>query len=206
MTFIQTGIPQAGIVELLFYKGPTGKALSKLAHTILRGPSSLSPGERELIASYVSYLNQCEFCHRSHTAAANELIGDTGKIASCIRENIDTAPVSEKMKCLLRIAGKVQKSGKEVTEELIDAAKKAGATEEELHDTVLVAAAFCMYNRYVDGLRTSLPENTDDYIDAGKRLAKKGYKYPPSFLLWMVRRILRKDPPQLKERPQNNSF
>ncbi|HTL83104.1 MAG TPA: carboxymuconolactone decarboxylase family protein [Bacteroidia bacterium] len=206
MTFIKTNIPQAGIVELLFYKGPTGSALSNLAQTILRGPSSLTPGEREMIAGYVSYLNACEFCHLSHTAAMQELTGDDGKIMSCVRENIDTAPVSEKMKALLRIAGKVQKSGKEVTQDLVDAAKKAGATDEELHDAVLVAAAFCMYNRYVDGLRTTLPENKDDYIDSGKRLAKKGYKYPPRFLLWMVRRILRKDPPKLKERPENNPF
>jgi uncharacterized peroxidase-related enzyme len=184
MTYISTSIPQAGIVELLFYKGPTGAALSKLAHTLLHGPSSLSSGERELIASYVSWLNNCEFCHLSHSAAASEHLGDNSKAVSCIRENIDTAPVSEKMKALLRIAGKVQISGREVTPGLVEAAKKAGATDEELHDTILVAAAFCMYNRYVDGLNTSLPENSDDYIDMGKRLAQKGYKYPPSYAGW----------------------
>lgn len=207
MAFIETGIPRAGIVELLFYKGSTGAALSKLAHTILHGPSPLAKGERELIASYVSYLNQCEFCHLSHSASANEHLGDAqGETVMRIRENIDTAPVSEKMKALLKIAGKVQESGKAVTKGLIDAAKEAGATEEEIHDTVLIAAAFCMYNRYVDGLHTSLPESKGDYVDIGKRLATKGYKFPPAFLHWLVRKILRKDPPKLRKRPENNTF
>lgn len=200
MTFIQTNIPQAGIVELLFYKGPTGSALSKLAHTILHGPSPLTSGERELIASYVSYLNNCEFCHKSHSAAASEHLGDNGKAVSCIVNDPSTAPVSEKMKHLLAIAGKVQKSGREVTDEMVAAAKKAGVTDEELHDAVLVAAAFCMYNRYVDGLHTTLPEKDEDYKEMGERLKKKGYKYPPMFLLGFVRRMIRKDPMKVRER------
>jgi uncharacterized peroxidase-related enzyme len=200
MTYISTEIPQPGIVELLFYKGPTGAALSKLAHTILKGPSPLTSGERELIAAYVSWLNNCEFCHKSHAASASAHLGDEGKAVSCLRTDPSTAPVSEKMKQLLKIAGKVQISGREVTPELVDAAKKAGATDEEIHDTVLVAAAFCMYNRYVDGLNTTLPENDEDYGDMGVRLSSKGYKYPPAFMRWFVRRILRKDPPKLRNR------
>jgi uncharacterized peroxidase-related enzyme len=200
MTYIKTDIPQAGIVELLFYKGATGNALSKLAHTLLHGPSPLSSGERELIASYVSYLNNCEFCHLSHSAAANEHLNDNGKAVACIREDLNTAPVSEKMKALLRIAAQVQQSGRNVSPELVETAKKQGVTDEELHDTVLIAAAFCMYNRYVDGLNTMLPETKDDYVDMGKRLAKKGYKYPPFFMLGFVRRILRKEPMKLRKR------
>jgi uncharacterized peroxidase-related enzyme len=200
MTYITTNIPQAGIVELLFYKGRSGSALSKLAHTILKGPSPLTSGERELIASYVSWLNNCEFCHKSHSASANEHLGDNGKAVSCVVVDPSTAPVSEKMKWLLKIAGKVQISGREVTQELIDGAKKAGATDEEIHDAVLVAAAFCMYNRYVDGMHTTLPETDEDYADMGKRLATKGYKYPPVFMRGFVRWILRRKPAKLKER------
>ncbi len=200
MTYISTNIPQPGILELLFYKGPSGSALSKLAHTILKGPSPLTSGERELIASYVSWLNNCEFCHKSHSASANEHLGDNGTAVACIVKDPDTAPVSEKMKHLLKIAGKVQISGRHVTPELIDNAKKAGATDEEIHDAILVAAAFCMFNRYVDGMNTTLPENDEVYKDMGKRLANKGYKYPPFFLRGLVRRIMRKDPPKLKSR------
>jgi uncharacterized peroxidase-related enzyme len=207
MAFIKTGISQAGIIELLFYKGSTGVALSNLAHTILHGPSPLTKGERELIASHVSDLNECEFCHLSHAASANEHLGDAqGKTVQCIREDLESAPVSEKMKALLEIAGKVQQSGKAVTADLIQAAKDAGAVDEEIHDTVLIAAAFCMYNRYVDGLHTALPESKEDYVAMGKRLATKGYKCPPAFLHWLAKIILGKNPPKLRRRPENNTF
>jgi uncharacterized peroxidase-related enzyme len=192
MTHISTGINMPGIVELLFYKGSTGKALSNLAHTLLHGPSSLSSGERELIAAYVSRLNNCEFCHESHAAAANTHLNDKGATIKSILESVDHSPVSAKMKALLKIAAKVQKSGREVTPQDISHAKEHGATDEEIHDTVLIAAAFCMYNRYVDGLSTNLPKTKDEYVPMGERLANKGYKYPPLFLrkfvIWMMHR------------------
>ncbi len=191
MAYINTGVNQPGIVELLFYKGPTGKALSNLAHTLLHGPSGLTPGERELIASYVSKLNDCNFCHDSHSASANVHLGDNGKTVGCIIDNIETAPVSDKLKALLHIAGKVQQSGKAVSKEDIEAAKKAAATDEDIHDAVLIAAAFCMYNRYVDGLGT-VPAASDEYPDMGKRLAKKGYKYPPMFLRPFIVKMMNK--------------
>lgn len=181
MAYINTGVNQPGIVELLFYKGSTGKALSSLAHTLLHGPSGLGRGERELIASYVSKLNNCEFCHDSHSASANAHLGDNGNAVSCIISDLDSAPISDKLKVLLRIAGKVQQGGKNVLPEDVEAAKIKGATDEDIHDTVLIAAAFCMYNRYVDGMGTT-PAQTDEYPEMGKMLSKKGYKYPPVFL------------------------
>jgi len=192
MTYITTDIPQPGIVELLFYKGTTGKALSKLAQTLLHGPSPLSSGERELIASYVSSLNQCEFCHESHSASANVHLKDQGAAVSAIKLNMTGAPVSEKMKALLQIAARVQKGGKEVRPVHIEEAKKAGASDEDIHDTVLIAAAFCMYNRYVDGLGTNLPDSKEEYEDMGQRMAKVGYKYPPLFLRKYVVRQMKK--------------
>lgn len=191
MAYIKTGVNQPGIVELLFYKGPTGKALSNLAHTLLHGPSGLKSGERELIASYVSKLNDCEFCHNSHSAAANVHLGDNGETVSCIVSDLTSAPISDKLKGLLKIAGKVQQSGKEVTEQDVERAKELGASDEDVHDTVLIAAAFCMYNRYVDGLGTT-PAKTDEYPDMGKRLAKKGYKYPPLFLRRFIVKMMNK--------------
>ncbi|WP_207433562.1 carboxymuconolactone decarboxylase family protein [Sabulibacter ruber] len=191
MTYIKTGVNQPGIVDLLFYKGSTGKALSNLAHTLLHGPSGLTSGERELIASYVSKLNNCEYCHRSHSAAANVHLNDQGETVRCVVENLSEAPISEKMKALLTIAGKVQQSGKAVLPKDIEQAKAKGATDEDIHDAVLVAAAFCMYNRYVDGLGTNLAAE-EEYPGMGTRLAKKGYKYPPLFLrrfvIWMMNR------------------
>lgn len=190
MAYIKTGINQPGIVELLFYKNSTGNALSNLANTLLIEKSPLSSGERELIASYVSYLNECEFCHLSHSAAANEHLGDNGKTVSCMIENIDTADISDKLKVLLKIAAKVQKSGKLVTKEDIENAKSSGITDEEIHDTVLIAAAFCMFNRYVDGLGTT-PAKKEEYLEMGKRMAK-GYKMPPNFLKKIILKIMNK--------------
>ncbi|WP_215224421.1 carboxymuconolactone decarboxylase family protein [Echinicola shivajiensis] len=189
MAYIKTGVNQPGIVELLFYKGSTGNALSNLAHTLLHGPSGLSRAERELIASYVSKLNDCEFCHKSHSASANAHLGDEGKTVACLVEDMESAPVSDKLKSLLSIAAKVQKSGKLVSQQDVDIAKEKGASEEDIHDAVLIAAAFCMYNRYVDGLGTT-PAETDEYPDMGKRLAKKGYKYPPVFLRSFIVKLM----------------
>ncbi len=198
MTYITTDIQQPGIVELLFYKGTSGKALSNLAQSILHGPSPLSKGHRELIASYVSYLNECEFCHESHCASANAHFNDNGKLVNAVKKDLDNAPISDKMKKLLKIAGQVQKSGRQVTNEHIDAAKKAGTSDEEIHDTVLIAAAFCMYNRYVDGLGTRLPADNDAYVPMGERMAKSGYKYPPRFLRKLVLKMMNKKPVKLK--------
>lgn len=191
MAYIDTGVHQPGIVGLLFYKGPTGKALSNLAHTLLHGPSGLTPGEREVIAAYVSKLNDCNFCHDSHAASANVHLNDQGNTVRCVVENLEEAPVSEKMKALLRIAEKVQQSGRQVSPEHIQQARDKGATDEDIHDAVLIASAFCMFNRYVDGLGT-VEATPEEYPEMGTRLAKKGYKYPPLFLRkWIVRMMNR---------------
>jgi hypothetical protein len=97
-----------------------------------------------------------------------------------------------KMQALLRIAAKTQQGGKHVSSVEIDAAKKAGASDEDIHDTVLIAAAFCMFNRYVDGLATTPPADKSEYKVMGQRLSTKGYKFPPRFLYGTVRRILNK--------------
>ncbi|MEX2513535.1 MAG: peroxidase-related enzyme [Cyclobacteriaceae bacterium] len=189
MAYIKTGVNQPGIIELLFYKGSTGKALSNLAHTLLHGPSGLTQAERELIASYVSKLNDCEFCHQSHSASANAHLGDAGHTVGCLVEDINSAQVTNKLKALLRLAAKVQQSGKLVSVQDIETAKETGASDEDIHDAVLIAAAFCMYNRYVDGLGTT-PAALDEYPDMGKRLAKKGYKYPPVFLRSFIVKLM----------------
>jgi len=193
MTYIKTGIKQPGIIELLFYKGSTGKALSNLAHTLLHGPSQLTPGERELIAAYVSHLNKCEFCFESHSASANVHLMDNGQTIKMVNLGSDEASVSTKMKALLNIAAHVQKSGREVSVSDIEAAKHEGASDEDIHDTVLIAAAFCMYNRYVDGLGTNLPASKSEYVPMGKRMAKRGYTYPPLFLRKFVIRMMNKN-------------
>ena len=89
--------------------------------------------------------------------------------------DFQSAPISEKLKALLVIADKVRQGGKYVTPEHIAHAKRHGATDKEIHDTVLIAAAFSMYNRYVDGLATWAPDDPAMYRESGKHLAEVGY-------------------------------
>ncbi len=192
MAHIKIGNSLPGILGLLYYKPSTGKALSRFTQTLMRGPSSLTSSERELIAAHVSSLNDCTFCHRSHAAAATAYLEDDGRTTACMMEDLDTAPLSDRMKALLRVAAQVQQGGRRVAAEHVLAARQAGASDEDLHDTVLVAAAFCMFNRYVDGLGTSLPASNNDYVTMGQRLASKGYGYPPFFLRKFVVRMMEK--------------
>ena len=163
-----------GITGLLEYRKDTAAPIRALTQFLLRGPSTLTEGERELIATIVSHRNECKFCVRAHTAAADILLGEEETTLG-IKEDIATAPVSDKMKTLLTIALQVQESGKNVTAESVQKAKDAGATDIEIHDTVLIAALFCLYNRYVDGLATVTPTDPAFYKSLGERLKNNGY-------------------------------
>jgi uncharacterized peroxidase-related enzyme len=167
-----------GITGLLEYRKDSAAPIRELTQFLLRGPSTLTEGERELIATVVSHANECKFCTTAHTAAADKLLGEC-ETSEAIKKNIESAAVSEKMKALLTIAKQVQQSGKAVTEESVNRAKKAGATDIEIHDTVLIAALFCLYNRYVDGLATRLPDSSDYYKTLADRLVTNGYKRLP---------------------------
>jgi uncharacterized peroxidase-related enzyme len=167
------GVP--GIVGPLSFSPETAKPMLELAEVLLRGPNTLTSAEREMIATYVSSQNDCSFCQLSHGAAAAEHLGGNYKLIEQLKENFQTAPVSDKLKALLVIAGNVQKGGKHVTAENVELARQRGASDKEIHDAVLIAAAFCMYNRYVDGLATWQPEDPRAYREMGKMLASQGY-------------------------------
>jgi uncharacterized peroxidase-related enzyme len=167
-----------GITGLLEYRQDSAAPIRELTQFLLRGPSTLTEGERELIATIVSYRNECRFCTTAHTAAADLLLGEKNT-SQKVKQDILTAPVSEKMKTLLIIAEQVQESGKSVTEESIASAKKAGATDIEIHDTVLIAALFCLYNRYVDGLATAFPEKPEYFDSLADRIVHHGYNRLP---------------------------
>jgi uncharacterized peroxidase-related enzyme len=170
---VEEGIP--GIRSLFQFSPETGKPLCDLAEVLLKGPSPLSSAERELIAAYVSHLNGCLFCMNSHAAAARHLYDEKKYIVDELLKERNTDSLSPKMNALLEIAGKVQSNGKSVTPDEIDAARKAGANDTDIHDTVLIAASFSMFNRYVDGLASFTPEGEDAYIEMGKRMGDKGY-------------------------------
>jgi uncharacterized peroxidase-related enzyme len=174
---LPVGLP--GISAGFAYRPETALPMRELADVLLHQPNSLAPGDRELIAAYVSSRNHCHFCYSSHAAVAASHLGDPVIVDQVIADPA-AAPVSPKLKALLLIAGKVQQDGKLVTTEDVDAARELGATDVEIHDTVLIAAAFSMYNRYVDGLGTWQPDNPEMYEEMGRRLAEEGYTRPAS--------------------------
>ncbi|GAA2000700.1 carboxymuconolactone decarboxylase family protein [Catenulispora subtropica] len=174
MPHIDLGNDQPGIRSLFYYRPETAQPMSELAEILLRGPSALERWERELIATHVSGLNECRFCTTTHAAfTAAQLPADLD--LDVIRADLAAAPISDKLKALLDIAAAVQRDGRQVTPELVAAARTAGATDLEIHDTVLIAAAFCMYNRYVDGLATTMPDDLGLLAERAKVLVAEGY-------------------------------
>lgn len=173
---VPEGVP--GIRSLAMFRPETGKHLYDLVQVLLRDPSPLTPAERELIATHVSARNNCMFCMSSHAAAARELFEGNRDVVDCVIHGKPTPLLSDKMKALLNIAGKVQQSGKLVTDEDVAIARNHGAGDRDIHDTVLIAATFSMFNRYVDGLATLTPTDPKEYEPMGKRLATVGYVLP----------------------------
>jgi uncharacterized peroxidase-related enzyme len=165
-----------GIRGPMAFSPKTAKPLNELAEALLRDQdNTLTRGERELIGAYVSSLNDCFFCQNVHGALAGHYLHYDINEIDAVKKNYPATPISEKLKALLSIAGSVQKGGKNVTAEQITAAKEIGATDKEIHDTVLIAAAFCMYNRYVDGLATWAPEDRQYYVNRAPIRAEEGY-------------------------------
>jgi uncharacterized peroxidase-related enzyme len=167
-----------GIRGPMAFRPETAKPLNELAEVLLHAPNSLTPGERELIATYVSSLNDCYFCQTVHGAIASAHLNDDEELVRRVKADFKHADISEKLKALLVVAGKVQKGGKHVTASDVEEARRAGASDVEIHDAVLIAAAFCMYNRYVDGLATWQPHDESMYARMGEHLTREGYITP----------------------------
>ena len=182
MAHIDLGLDESqypGITGPMKYRPETGNPLNALAEVLLRKqPHPLTPGERELIAAYVSGLNECTFCCSSHSAFAAAQLTEGMDLVDQVRADLDSAPVSPKLRALLRIAAAVQESGRKVTPDLVEAARAEGAVDLEIHDTVLIAAAFCMFNRYVDGLGTVAPDGADVYAGMAQQIVARGYGVP----------------------------
>lgn len=176
MAFINLGNELPGIRGLMEYSPATAKILNELAEILLHDDNNtLTRGERELIGAYVSSQNDCFFCQHVHGALAQHYFECDMQFIDDIKKDFESAGIPAKLKALLTIAGSVQKGGKHVTEEQIAHAKNLGATDKEIHDTVLIAASFCMFNRYVDGLNTWAPQDRQLYVQRAKMRAEEGY-------------------------------
>jgi uncharacterized peroxidase-related enzyme len=171
---LQNDLP--GIRGPMIYRPETGAILNELAEVLLHDENNtLSRGDREMIGAFVSSENDCFFCQNVHGAMAQHYYQSDMHFIDRIKKDFQSAGISEKLKSLLSIAGSVQKGGRFVTAGQIDAAKKLGATDREIHDTVLIAAAFCMFNRYVDGLNTWAPLDRQVYVERAPMRARDGY-------------------------------
>jgi uncharacterized peroxidase-related enzyme len=170
---VPEGLP--GIRGPLSLRPDIAKPLSGLAEVLMRGENSLTRGERELIGTYVSSLNECFFCANAHGGVAQHYLQCDTIFIDQVKSDYQSTTLSEKMKSLLSIAASVQKGGKYVITDQIENAKSIGITDVEIHDTVLIASMFCMFNRYVDGLDTWAPQEKDFYIDRAKQIADAGY-------------------------------
>ena len=164
-----------GIRSLMAFSPGTATPMGELANLLLRSDEGLSMAERELIAAHVSYLNDCFYCHHSHGAIAVCYLDGNNELVEQVKKDYAGADISDKLKALLDIAGSVQKGGKYVRPEQIEHAKTLGATDKDIHDTVLIAAAFCMFNRYVDGLAANTPTDLSTYPLRAKQIAERGY-------------------------------
>lgn len=166
-----------GIRGLMHFRPETAQPMNDLAEVLLRSENSLSRGERELIATYVSSLNDCFFCQNAHGGIAQHYLQCDVTFIDQVKDDFLSSGISDKLKTLLSIAGSAQKGGKHVTQDQVEQARKLGATDREIHDTVLISAIFCMFNRYVDGLGTSAPTDRNFYINRGKQRAEEGYAH-----------------------------
>jgi uncharacterized peroxidase-related enzyme len=177
---LKEGLP--GIRGLLAYRPETARPLSDLAQVPLHDLNSLERSDRELIATFVSSLNDCHYSQTSHGAIAACHLGGDEELVERVKRDFNAAPIPEKLKALLAIAGRVQRGGRNVRPEDIERARAHGATDLEIHDTVLIAAAFCMYNRYVDGLATTAPQDAESYRERAAGVAASGYRGLPALL------------------------
>ncbi len=164
-----------GIRSLMAFSPETATPMGELANLLLRSNEGLSMADRELIATHVSWLNDCFYCQQSHGAIAVCYLDGDNELVEQVKKDYVHADIPDKLKALLAIAGSVQKGGKHVTSEQVELAKNLGATDKDIHDTVLIAAVFCMFNRYVDGLAANTPTDLSTYPLRAKQIAEKGY-------------------------------
>ena len=164
-----------GIVGPMTYRPETAAPINELVNILLRGESTLTRGERELIATHVSWRNDCFFCQTIHGAVAAAQLDHNEDLVWKVKTDWENAGISSKLKALLNIDGKVEQGGKLVAEDDIAAARREGATDREIHDTVLIAAVFCMCNRYVDGLATWAPQDPNIYRSRAAEIVEHGY-------------------------------
>lgn len=172
MPFMKSLPPDASQLHIFRQNPESTRHLLAFTEVVLRGPSTLSLAERELIAAYTSGLNGCVYCLGTHRAAAEALGAESGLVDKLLAD-IETAPVGDKLKPLFRYARTLTLTPTKVTQADADAIFDAGWDEDAFHSLISICALFNYYNRILDG--HGIQGTPDYHAEAGARLAKGGY-------------------------------
>jgi uncharacterized peroxidase-related enzyme len=161
------------IWHLFAFRAEITAHLPRFTHGIMHEPSPLSSGLRELIAAYTSYVNECEFCTKSHVAIAAELLGSEDLVWSALRD-LEGSPLSEKEKALLRYVAKVTRNLPSVTEGDAQTLRNAGWTDADIYYALTVCSLFNFYNRWVTASGVHAVSHEGHRVRA-KVMAQNGY-------------------------------
>lgn len=161
------------IWHLLAFDPEAANHLAALSHTLMHKPSPLSAGLRELIATYTSYLNDCEFCMKAHAAVASKLLGDESLVWSVI-DNLETSALAEKEKALLRFVQKVTLTPSSITAADTLALNQAGWDDASIFYAISACALFNFYNRWISASGVH-PVSDEAFKRLASRMAVAGY-------------------------------
>jgi uncharacterized peroxidase-related enzyme len=172
MPFFDYLTDEAGVTDIARAEPEKFIHLGAFTQAVLRGPSPLSEAERELIAAYVSGVNDCQYCHGVHSATAANFGVDPALFENLLAD-LECATVDDRLRALLAYARKLTQTPSRMTDADAQSVFDAGCTPEELRDTVTICALFNFYNRLIEG--HGIKGTADLFTRNGARLAKEGY-------------------------------
>jgi uncharacterized peroxidase-related enzyme len=175
MAYIPTDENMFGLRALFAFRPAVAEPLSRLKELLLHSAGTLSFSDRELIACFVASKEDCGYCRSAHGATAAYLTGGNDELVKQVLNDFESAPISSKLKALLAVAARLQQGSRNVHQEDIDRARRCGATDLEIHDTVLIASCVCLFSRYIDGLGVEGSSNPEAYRIAAPQIARFGY-------------------------------
>lgn len=168
-----SGQPLPDAAKIVFYRPDFyGEHAKTFTQQAMRGPSAWSVADRELMAAYVSKVNECTFCIGAHTATATQASGDEGRVAAVL-DDLETASVEEPLRATLRVLGVLTRDGTVGADEMRKALD-AGATPGQLADALAVCASFNTTNRLADAFGFEIP-SAEGFAAGAKYLLKRGY-------------------------------
>jgi uncharacterized peroxidase-related enzyme len=179
MSYLKSLPAETTLLQVFRAHPEPAKHLLAFHETLLRGDSPFTTGEREMIAAYVSGLNSCDYCHGIHTVTAEAFGVPAGLLEAAVAD-LDSAPVSDKLKPVLAYVGKLTRTPSRMTEADAEAVFAAGWDDRALHDAIQVCALFNFMNRMVEGI--GIKADAAYATESGERLAEVGYAGLAKFL------------------------